>query len=395
MAKQKGPDAPVRIFLVAGEASGDILAAELIEPLRERFGSRVEFAGIGGPAMAAKGITSPVSMSQLSVLGFMEGLMAWRRISMLAKKTASIIDAFQADIVVLVDSWGFTMRVARAVRVLRPQAVLTKYVGPQVWATRPGRAAVLANMVDQLLTIHAFDAPFYENTSLPVSFVGNPVLSRKVVGDGIALRKTYKVGQHDKVLLVLFGSRHAEFSRLQAPFMEAVQTLREKNPGITVFCPLSHAIAIQVRAAAVDDPRFKDVVFLDEADKEDAFAAADLALACSGTVTTELAAVGVAMVVGYKVSPVTWALLKTFFLKTGYASLVNVATDTMIVPEYIQGACQPAALCAALDALLNDDNARSQQQKALAGAVDKMGSNGPPTAHRAAEAIHKFWQNTP
>jgi lipid-A-disaccharide synthase len=392
MAKQKAPDAPARIFLVAGEASGDVLAAELIEPLRERFGERVEFAGIGGPAMAAKGIESPIAMSQLSVLGFMEGLMAWRRISVLANKTARIIDAFQADIVVLVDSWGFTMRVAKAVRALRPQAILTKYVGPQVWATRPGRAAILADTVDQLLTIHSFDAPFYENTALPVSFVGNPVLCRKMAGNREALRKTYKLGPQDKVLLVLFGSRHAEFSRLQTPFMEAVHTLREKNPALMVFCPLSHAIATQVRAAAADDPRFADVIFLDEADKEDAFAAADLALACSGTVTTELAAAGVPMVVGYKVSPITWALLKTFFLKTRFASLVNVASNTMIVPEYIQGACQPAALSAALDELLNDDKARAEQKEALAGAVDKMGSNGPPTAQRAAEAIHKFWK---
>jgi len=392
MAKQKSPDAPVRIFLVAGEASGDVLAAELVEPLRAHFGDKVELAGIGGPAMAAKGIESPIAMSQLSVLGFMEGLMAWRRISVLAKKTALIINAFQADIVVLVDSWGFTMRVAKAVRALRPQVILTKYVGPQVWATRPERAAVLAGMVDQLLTIHAFDAPFYENTSLTVCFVGNPVLCRKMAGDGKALRKTYQLGPQGKVLLVLFGSRHAEFSRLQAPFMEAVQTLREKNPALTVFCPLSQAIAIQVRAAAADDPRFADVIFLDEADKDNAFAAADLALACSGTVTTELAAAKVPMVVGYKVSLITWALLKTFFLKTRFASLVNVATDTMVVPEYLQGACQPAALSAALDKLLNDDKARAEQQKALADAVDKMGSNGPPTAQRAAEAIHKFWE---
>ncbi len=395
MAEQKAPDAPVRIYLVAGEASGDILAAELIDPLRECFGGKAVFAGIGGPAMAAKGIDSPIAMSQLSVLGYVEGLMAWGRIRRLAKETAMMIDEFQADIVVLVDSWGFTMRVAKAVRALRPQTALIKYVGPQVWASRPGRAVDLANTVDQLLTIHAFDAPFYDHTSLPVHFVGNPVLSRQRKGNGAALRKTYKLGPQDKVMLVLFGSRRAEFSKLQAPFMEAVQILRAKNPALTVFCPLSESIATQVRAAAINDPRFEDVIFLDEADKEDAFAAADLALACSGTVTTELAAAGVPMVVGYKVNPVTWGLLKVFLLKTRFASLVNVAAKAMIVPEYIQGACQSEALGAALDALLNDDRTRARQQKALADAVDKMGSNGPPTAQRAAEAIHEFWQNTP
>ncbi|PHS24885.1 MAG: lipid-A-disaccharide synthase [Robiginitomaculum sp.] len=388
MQTQNAPENPIRIFLVAGEASGDVLAAELIEPLRAQFGDNAVFAGVGGPALAARGVPSSIDMSQLSVLGFFEGLMAWRRVSRLAKETAKQAAAFKADIVVLVDSWGFTMRVAHAVRALRPEALLVKYVGPQVWATRPGRVKNLAAAVDHLLSIHAFEAPYYVQTDLPVTFVGNPVLSRKARGDRAALRQRYNIADDTKVLLVLFGSRRAEFTRLHDAFVQAVEDVRARHPDLMVFCPLSGAIAIQVQAAASEDRRLQDMIFLDEADNADAFATADLALACSGTVTTELAAAGVPMVVGYKIGGLTWFLLKTFFLKTRYASLVNIAVDEMIVPEFIQEACTETALSAALDALLSDPDTYAQQKYGLGRAIANLQSGGPSTAHRAAEVIH-------
>ncbi len=386
------PKDPVRIFLVAGEASGDVLAAELIEPLRDRFGPNVVFAGVGGPALAARGIDSLIAMEQLTVLGYLEGLMAWRRIHKLAGQTAQLADAFSADIVILVDSWGFTMRVAKVLRALRPQVKLVKYVGPQVWASRPGRAKTLAKTVDHLLTIHAFDEPYYEGTGLPVTCVGNPVISRNKKGDGKFLRTAYNITQEKKVLLVLFGSRRAEFERLHEPFSQAVQRLKDTHPDLVVLCPLSHAIAVQVRAAATDDPRLQEMIFLDEAQNADAFAVADLALACSGTVTTELALAGIPMVVGYKIGGLSWFVLKTFFLKTRFASLVNVASDAMIVPEFLQADCEAGALSAALGYLLDDEARYDTQKKALADAITKMGSQGRSTAHSAAEAIHTLWQ---
>ncbi len=392
MCKDKDQPAPVRIFLVAGETSGDALGAEIIEPLREKFGGNVEFFGIGGPAMAARGIDSPIHISQLSVLGYIEGLLAWRRIVKLAQSAALYADECSADIVILIDSWGFTLRVARAVRAIRPEALLVKYVGPQVWASRPGRAKTLGQAVDHLLTIHPFDAPYYETESLPITFVGNPVLSRYRPGDGAALRKSLNIAENAQILLVLFGSRSAEFSRLHEPFAEAVHRLRKRHPDLVVLCPLSRAIGTQVRAAATDDPRLQDMIFLDEEKNTDVFAAADLALACSGTVTTELAAARVPMVVGYKIGQLSWALLKTFFLKTRFVTLVNMASDKMIVPEFLQNNCQPGALYVALEQLLGNKKERDTQKKSLAVAIKKMTTDGSPTPQRVAGAIYSFWQ---
>ncbi len=394
MRKENGQCAPVRIFLVAGEASGDQLAADIIEPLREKFGGNVEFAGIGGPAMAARGIDSPIHMSKLSVLGFIEGLLAWRRIVKLAQHTARYANDWNSDIIVLVDSWGFTLRVARAIRAMHPEAILVKYVAPQVWASRPERAKTLAQAMDHLLTIHSFDASYFEKEGLDVTFVGNPVLSKWVKGDGICLRKSLGIAEEAKVLLVLFGSRSSEFLRLHESFAGAVRALRQRHPDLVVLCPLSRAIATQVRAAAADDPRLQDMVFLDEEKNTDAFDAADLALACSGTVTTELAAAGVPMVVGYRFGAFSWWLLKTFFLKTRFVSLVNVASEKMIVPEFLQNDCRVDVLCAALENLLVSSEEREAQTSALASAVQKMGTGGPPTSQRVALAIHSLWQNS-
>jgi lipid-A-disaccharide synthase len=383
---------PVRIFLVAGEASGDILAAELIEPLREQFNGAIEFAGIGGSAMKAQGIDSPINMSALTVLGYLEGLMAWWRIRRLARQTADYAKTFQADLVILVDSWGYTMRVAHAIRRTLPQAILVKYVGPQVWASRPKRAYALAQAVDHLLTIHAFDEPYYKDTGLPVTFVGNPVLARYVKGNASAIRETYSIAPNAKILLVLFGSRSAEFKRLHEPFAEAVERLRAKHPDLVVLCPVSKNIATQVHAAAADDPRLQSMIFLTEAQHGDAFATADLALACSGTVTTELAMAGVPMIVGYKIGTLSWLLLKHFFLTTRYVTLVNVVADKQIVPEFLQNACTPQTLFTALDVLLNDESKRKEQAHALAQATQAMGAGKMATPQRVAKAVSTLWR---
>ncbi len=391
MAVKASPERPVRIFLVTGEASGDQLAAGLVQPLREQFGGAVAFAGIGGPALARHGIASPIALSQLSVLGYLEGVMAWPRIARLARESARRADAFGADIVVLVDSWGFTLRVARALRRIRPQALLVKYAGPQVWASRPGRARTLARAVDHLLAIHPFDAGYYEGTGLPVTFVGNPALAHAVHGDGMRLRKRLGLKEDAKILLVLFGSRKSEFERLHRPFVDAVRQVRAHHPDLVVIAPLSAAIATQVRAAAAQDPDLQDMILLDEDQRDDAFAASCLALACSGTVTLQLAMHGVPMVVGYRLGALSGMLVKRFFLKSKYICLLNIAMEQEVVPEFVQETCRAGNLAHALQGLLEDETARAAQQRRLTVALAKMRSRDVPPPERAAQAIKAAW----
>jgi lipid-A-disaccharide synthase len=219
---------PLVVMLVAAEASGDGLGAGLARALRARLGPDVRFVGVGGARMAEEGVVSPFDVSELSVLGFLEGLAAYRRVVRRADETAALAAREKPDVAVLIDSWGFTLRVAQRLRRTDPSLPIVKYVGPQVWASRPGRAKTLAGTVDHLLSIHSFDAPYFEAAGLPVTFVGNSALHRDFSdADGGRLRRRIEAASDDDVLLVLPGSRPSELKRPRPP----VQRRRAAAPG--------------------------------------------------------------------------------------------------------------------------------------------------------------------
>ncbi|MCA3750153.1 MAG: lipid-A-disaccharide synthase, partial [Phenylobacterium sp.] len=164
-------ESPV-IMLVAGEPSGDDRGAGLAHALRSRLGADLKLIGVGGPRMAEAGVTSLFDMSEISVFGLLEGLLAIPRVRRRALEVARAAAREGADLVVLIDSWGFSWLAARALRRLAPGVRLVKYVAPQVWATRPGRARALAGLVDHLLVINSFEPPYFEAWGLPTTFVG-------------------------------------------------------------------------------------------------------------------------------------------------------------------------------------------------------------------------------
>ena len=170
---------PICVMLVAAEASGDTLGAGLARELKRSLGeANVRFVGVGGAAMAEEGVVSPFDISELSILGLFEGLMAYGKVVARVAETAELARREKPDIAVLIDSWGFTLRVAHRLRQIDPDLPLIKYVAPQVWASRPGRAKTLAAAVDHLLAIHTFDVPFFEREGLPTTFVGASALAR-------------------------------------------------------------------------------------------------------------------------------------------------------------------------------------------------------------------------
>src|SRR4051794_1972445 len=190
-------------MLVAAEASGDDRGAGLAQALKGRLGDDVRFVGVGGERMAAEGVASPFDISEISILGLLEGLVAYPRIVARVKDTVALAAREKPDIAVLIDSWGFTLRVAQGLRRLDPALPLIKYVGPQVWATRPGRAKTLAATVDHLLSIHAFDAPWFEAEGLPVTFVGNSALSLDFSkADPARLRERIAASSDEPILIV-------------------------------------------------------------------------------------------------------------------------------------------------------------------------------------------------
>ncbi|MES3028021.1 MAG: lipid-A-disaccharide synthase [Pseudomonadota bacterium] len=377
---------PLCVMLVAAEASGDDRGAGLARALRRRLGDGVRFVGVGGARMAAEGVQSPFDISQLSILGLLEGLLAYRRVMARVEDTVALAAREKPDVVVLIDSWGFTLRVAQRLRKLDPKLPLVKYVAPQVWATRPGRAKTLATSVDHLLAIHVFDAPFFEAEGLPTTFVGNSALTLDFSqADGDRLRRELGVAAGAPVLLVLPGSRPGEISRILPPFAQAVAILKVSHPNLAVVIPAAPTVAEAVKAQAGGWAHIVE----GEVGKLDAMKAATVALACSGTVTTELAMAGVPMVVGYRLGNLTHAILK-HLIRTPYITLFNIAAKDFVAPELVQDDCNGQALAREVGKRLDDPELRRRQIEAQSAALLKMGRGGPDPSEVAADAILKL-----
>lgn len=382
MTQSAGP----LIFLMAGEPSGDALGARLMAALRRLTGGRVRFAGIGGERMAAEGLESLVPMGELAVMGLFELLPRIPALLRRIDQTASAIVAMTPDVVVGIDAPGFTMRVARNVRDRAPEIPLIHYVAPTVWAWKPKRAAKYAALYDHLLAVLPFEPPYFEREGLPCTFVGHSVVeSGAGQGDAARFRRDHGLTDGDRVVAVLPGSRRGEVTRLLPVFRAAVERVAATRPGLVAVVPTVATVADTVRAALADWP-VRTLVVEGDAAKYDAFAAAEAAVAASGTVALELALAGLPSVISYRVNPVTAALVRRL-VRVKYVNLVNLMLDRMLVPELLQQDCRSDTVAAALARLLDDPAARQEQIDGVADVAAWLGRGGPPPSERAARAI--------
>jgi lipid-A-disaccharide synthase len=378
--------APLRVMLVAVEASADTLGAGLAQALKARLGDGVAFVGVGGAKMAAEGIASPYDIGELSLVGLFEIVgvvpLALRRL----EQTVRLAEAEQPDIAVLIDSWEFTWRVGRRMRLRTPDVALIKYVAPQVWATRPGRARVVARIFDRLMTLFDFETRYFEAEGVATTSVGNPALMRDVSqADPGRLRAAIGAGPDDPILLLLPGSRPGEIKRVLPAFEDAALRLADARPDLRIVVAAADTVSDQVKARVAGWRRRAHVVE-GERDKLDAMCAATVALACSGTVTTELAVAGCPMVVGYRGHPAT-AVVARAIIRTRYFTLFNIAADAEIAPEFLPEHCNGRELAAAVAALLDDPARREAQAEAQTVALAKLGLNRSDPFEAAAEVV--------
>lgn len=384
---------PLCVMLVATEASGDDRGAGLAKALRARLGDRVRFIGAGGAQMAAQGVESLFDIAQLSILGVVDALAVYPRAMKLVNETVAAAAREKPDVVVLIDSWAFSLRVAHRLRKIDPSIPLVKYVAPQVWAWRKGRAKVLAGAVDHLLSIHAFDAPYFEAEGLPTTFVGNAALKVDFSkADPARLRRDHGISPQAPILLVLPGSRPSEIARVLPPFGEAAMLLKASHPDLEIVIPAAPTVAAAVKSQVAGWPRRAHVVEGEQA-KLDAMKAATAALACSGTVTIELALAGCPMVIGYRIDKLTYALVNRLVKRP--ITLFNIAAGTLVAPELIQDDCTPENLAREAALRLENADIAGRQVAAQYGALEKMGRGGPDPSDAAAEAILKILADRP
>ncbi len=372
------------IYLVAGEASGDVLGGRLMAALLARR-PELRFAGIGGDQMAQHGLTSRFPMRELALMGLLEVLPKVAALRRRLRETVADIAAQRPAAVVTIDSPGFTLRLLRAIEPLGlPRA---HYVAPQVWAWRPGRVRHYGGLWDRLLCLLPFEPAFFARHGLPAKFVGHPVLeSGADAGDAARFRARHGLATDTPVLTVMPGSRRTEVGRMLPVFGAALRMVAARVPGLVAAVPLAGPVAEAVAAGAARWPM--SPILLDTvADKHDAFAASAAALTKSGTSTLELALAGVPMLVGYRVNPLSAALARRM-ITVRYASILNLIAEREIVPELIQEACTPARLAAALLPLLTDPAAAAAQRAACRAVLAQLAPPvGSPSAAAAAEVL--------
>lgn len=376
------------IAFVAAEASGDALGADLIAELRRR-NRDLAVTGVGGARMAEQGVDSAIDITSLSVLGFIEGLKAYPRVVKLADDAADAIVAADPSTVVLIDSWGFTLRVAQRLRARLPNTPLIKYIGPQVFATRPGRAKTLAAVVDHLICIHDFETPYYAPYGLPCTVCGHPALGRYTPGDRGAWRAAQGLRENACALLILPGSRRGEIARTAPVLMETAQALiAEPIADLKVYVLAARPVRAQVRA--LTEAMLPSAILIPEGDdKAHVFAGADVALATSGTVTTEVALQGAPVVVAYRVGWLSWALMR-LVLRAKWATLMNIAADREVAPEFLQTRATATNLRAAVRRLVLTPDQRAAQVRAQNAALDAMGRGKRPAAEIAADVVEEI-----
>lgn len=370
------------LYLVAGEASGDILGGRLMAALRARQPD-LEFSGIGGPCMAEQGLVSLFPMEELSLMGLAEVLPKLRGLARrMAEAEADVLRRRPAALVTI-DAPSFTLRLAARVR---PKGIrVIHYVAPQVWAWRQGRVRKIARRVDRLLALLPFEPPFFEAAGIPTTFVGHPVLeSGGDRGDAARFRATHRLDPRTMLLAVMPGSRSGELARHLPIFTRATDLLRRRFATLALTVPTLPRLAESIRSAPWPVP---PIVVSDAVDKRDAWAAATAALAKSGTTSLELAVAGLPQVVAYRVNPITAAIVRRL-ITVPHASLVNLLAHETVVPELLQERCAPDALAEALAPLLSDPNAAGVQRAAFAHVLAQLRPAGGLTpSEAAAEAV--------
>ncbi|MBF0093001.1 MAG: lipid-A-disaccharide synthase [Alphaproteobacteria bacterium] len=374
------------VFIIAGEPSGDMLGARLMAGLKAETGGRIRFAGVGGEAMAAEGLDSLFDMGDLAVMGFLEVLPRIPRILRRERETVAEIRRLRPDALVTIDSWGFTGRINRAIRKGGPRTPQIHYVAPMVWAWREQRAARMAPVLDHLMTLLPFEPPYFEAVGLPTTHVGHPVIeSGAERGRGASFRERNGIPETAPLLCLLPGSRRGEIARLLPRFEKAVSLLAARHPSLELVAPTVATVADRV-AAATSRWAVPVRVVRGQEDKYDAFAAADVALAASGTVALELAMAGTPAVVTYRLSALTvWMFRRMTRIR--YVNLVNHMLDRLVVPELLQENCRAELLAEEVARLLDDPTAREEQRIGLREAMVALGLGGPSPSTRAARVV--------
>lgn len=387
----------MKIALIAGESSGDKLGAALIDGLDAILEQPADFIGVAGPRMITRGMDSLFAMQELSVMGIVEILKQYPRLKRRLDETADYIIAQNPDVLITIDAPEFSLRLAKIIH-SKSDIPTVHYVAPTVWAWRPKRADKMAQFIDHVLALFPFEPPLMQRAGMSCDFVGHPVVTDPIATNEevAAFRDDFGIGDAPLVL-ILPGSRNNEISKLMAPFGETLALARQTMPDLQCVLPAApHVVgavqeAVQnwpIRPIVLDHRELGETTY--EVAKRAAFRAADVALAASGTVSLELAANDTPMVIAYDMGWLSRQIIGRMLI-TDTVTLVNLVTDTRVIPEFIGKNCRADLIA---PALLESLIAPQGQLRALRDTMDKLGRGAPSPGTQAAGSVIRFLNGT-
>ena len=361
----------LRVFVSAGEASGDRHAAGLVRALRRRVPD-LDVRGLGGPALEAEGAVLLAGIDELAALGFSEVIRRLPFFTRLMSRVTADIEAWQPQVVIPVDYPGFNLRLARRARARHVPVVY--YIAPQVWAWRPERRPGIARAVDHLLVVFPFEEPLFREAGIRTTFVGHPLLDHSSSLTRKAVRERLGVSGEERLLALLPGSRVQEIDANLPVLVEGVSGLGAR--------------VVVSRAPAVPDRVYASLqrygLALWDGSAGDLAGAADAALVASGTATLETGLRGTPMAVVYRTGSLNWHLAKVL-VKIHTIGLVNIAAGGQRIPELLQDQFTPERVAEVAKRLLFDPQEAVEQRAYLSALREKLGGQG--AAERAADAV--------
>lgn len=378
--------ADIKIYLIAGEPSGDLLGSRLMRALREKTQGHIHFYGLGGDTMETEGLKSLFDISELSVMGIAEVIPSIPKILKRIRQTVDNIKEINPDIVITIDSWSFSARVHKALRKSGLKIPQLHYVAPQVWAWKKKRAKTMYKYIDRLLTLLPQEPKYFTPYHLKTDFVGHPVIESNVVhGDSEQFRLAHKIPQDKRIITILPGSRHTEVSRLLPVYLEAASQLLQKHQDLFFVLPTVKTVSSRVKEM-VKDTKLPLILVETEKERYDAFKASSAAIAASGTVALELAICNIPHIIGYIVSPLT-AFLAQKLLKIQFVNLSNILLGREIIPELLQERCKAGNICQYIEHLLNKDDLYEKQMKGFQKVREILGCGIQTPSQNAADIV--------
>lgn len=382
-------DRNLKVYIIAGEPSGDLLGARFMRAMVQKTGGKVAFYGVGGESMEKAGLKSLFDITDLAIMGLAEVIPSIPKVLRLIKRTVADIEKIRPDVVMTIDSWSFGSRVQKILRRKKLGIPQVHYVAPQVWAWKKKRAQTMYKYVDHLLTLLPQEPKYFTPYGLASTFVGHPVIESKVIhGDGDDFRKKFNISADKRIIAVLPGSRKTEVAKMLPVFLEAAQKLYNEDPHLCFVIPTVKTVAGMVKQMA-ESSKLPIMIVEDEDDRHNAFKASAAAMAASGTVALELAIAGVPHVIGYKVAPVT-AILVRKFLHIQFVNLSNIMLGREVVPELLQEQCVPGNICRYLKQFLAQDDLYERQMEGFKKVREILGLGAQTPSENACDVVLKL-----